>query len=88
MSHRARDQILAVVVDFSAQIGGVMQVLVYAPQAVRDVSGVRDGIPVGNEYELSIPIWSMRMSCDSSFTGRRVTPKPRLWMYLWAVVTQ
>ncbi len=43
---------------------------------------------LSQEKELSAPHWLMRMSCDSLFTGRSVVPKPRLWMYFCASVTQ
>ena len=40
------------------------------------------------EYELSVPHWLMRMSCDCLLIGRSVVPKPRRWMYFCASVTQ
>ena len=43
---------------------------------------------LSQEKELSAPHWLIRSPADSLFTGRRVVPKPRVWMYFWASVTQ
>ena len=38
--------------------------------------------------ELSAPDWLIRTACGRLSIARRVTPKPRLWMYFCASVTQ